>query len=67
MKASQLHGRGLFCASIVLAGANSAVSAQDTVNISNFSWPGYSWLFVAKEKNLAPDLELNIEIIEDPL
>jgi NitT/TauT family transport system substrate-binding protein len=58
---------GLFCASVVLAGASSAAFAKDAVNISNFSWPGYSWLFVAKEKNLAPDLEINIEIIEDPL
>ena len=45
---------------------NSA-QAKEEVNISIFSWPGYSWLFVAKEKNLAPDLEINIEIIEDPL
>ena len=58
---------GLFCASVVMAGASDVVSAKDTINISNFSWPGYSWLFIAKEKNLAPDLEINIEVIEDPI
>lgn len=43
-----------------------AAMAKDEVKISLFSWPGYSYWFIAKEKNLAPDLELNITIIEDP-
>lgn len=37
-----------------------------TVNISLFSWPGYAFWFVAKEKNLVPELDLNLVIIEDP-
>ena len=40
--------------------------ATDKVNISLFSWPGYGFWFIAKEKNLAPDLDMNITIIEDP-
>lgn len=40
--------------------------AADKVNISLFSWPGYGFWFIAKEKNLAPDLDMNITIIEDP-
>lgn len=44
-----------------------SVRAAETVNVSMFTWPGYAWLFVAKEKNLAPDLDINIQIIEDPL
>lgn len=41
-------------------------SAAEKVNVSLFSWPGYGFWFIAKEKNLAPDLDLNISIIEDP-
>lgn len=41
-------------------------SAAEKVNISLFSWPGYGFWFIAKEKNLVPDLDLNISIIEDP-
>ncbi|HVH07839.1 MAG TPA: ABC transporter substrate-binding protein [Myxococcota bacterium] len=36
------------------------------VRISIFSWPGYAFWFVAKEKGLAPELDLQIKIIEDP-
>ncbi len=37
-----------------------------TVRVSLFSWPGYGFWFIAKEKNLAPDLTFDIQIIEDP-
>jgi hypothetical protein len=40
--------------------------AKTTVNISLFSWPGYGFWFIAKEKNLVPELALDIQIIEDP-
>lgn len=43
-----------------------AVAAKPTVRVSLFSWPGYGFWFIAKEKNLAPDIELDIQIIEDP-
>ena len=49
-----------------LTTATGAALAQEKINIALFSWPGYAWWFVAKEKNLAPDLDLNIQIIEDP-
>ncbi len=38
----------------------------ETVKLSLFSWPGYAFWFIAKEKNLVPGLELEISIIEDP-
>lgn len=41
--------------------------AAEKVRISLFSWPGYGFWFVIKEKNLAPNLDLDIQIIEDPL
>jgi NitT/TauT family transport system substrate-binding protein len=40
--------------------------AVENVKVSLFSWPGYSFWFIAKEKNLVPDLQLDIQIIEDP-
>lgn len=46
--------------------ANGATQAAETVNVSLFSWPGYGFWFIAKEKNLVPELDLNISIIEDP-
>lgn len=42
-------------------------AATEKVRISLFSWPGYGFWFVIKEKNLAPNLDLDIQIIEDPL
>lgn len=41
-------------------------SSPQTVKISLFSWPGYAFWFIAKEKNLVPELDLKITIIEDP-
>ncbi|NEQ52704.1 MAG: ABC transporter substrate-binding protein [Leptolyngbya sp. SIO3F4] len=41
-------------------------TSQETVKVSLFSWPGYGFWFIAKEKNLVPELDLDISIIEDP-
>lgn len=46
--------------------ATSGLHAAEKVRVSLFSWPGYAFWFIAKEKNLAPDLDLDIQIIEDP-
>jgi NitT/TauT family transport system substrate-binding protein len=40
--------------------------AVEEVRVSLFSWPGYGFWFIAKEKNLVPGLSLDIQIIEDP-
>lgn len=40
--------------------------APAKVKVSLFSWPGYGFWFIAKEKNLVPEIELDIQIIEDP-
>ena len=45
---------------------DASSATPQTVNISLFSWPGYAFWFVAKEKNLVPELDLKISIIEDP-
>lgn len=46
--------------------AAPAAAAPAPVRVALFSWPGYAFWFVAKEKGLAPDLDLQIRIIEDP-
>src|SRR5512139_4074093 len=49
--------------------ASAAAPAEPTiekVRVSLFSWPGYGFWFIAREKNLVPGLELDIQIIEDP-
>lgn len=64
---SLLSAASLLFASCAKKEESSGVSApKETVNISLFSWPGYAFWFVAKEKNLVPELEMNITIIEDP-
>lgn len=51
---------------LVLCLLSTPVFAKEAVKVSLFSWPGYGFWFIAKEKNLEPDLDLDIQIIEDP-
>jgi NitT/TauT family transport system substrate-binding protein len=44
----------------------SAAHSAEPVKLALFSWPGYGFWFIAKEKGLAEGLELDISIIEDP-
>jgi NitT/TauT family transport system substrate-binding protein len=41
-------------------------TAPEKVRVSLFSWPGYGFWYIAKEKNLVPEIDLDIQIIEDP-
>ena len=45
----------------------SSAHAEDSVNVSLFSWPGYAFVLLAEEKGLTPDLTINEQIIEDPM
>jgi len=58
---------GLLLAAVMVAVLALPAAAAEKVRISLFSWPGYGFWFVIKEKNLAPNLDLDIQIIEDPL
>lgn len=49
---------------IALPSASS--SAADKVRITGFTWPGYGFWFIAKEKGLAPDLDISYQAVEDP-
>jgi len=57
----------LSCALIVGATATATVSAKEKVRVGHFTWPGYGFLYVTQEKNLAPDLDFEFTIIEDPI
>ncbi len=46
--------------------APTAAADTPTVKVSLFSWPGYGFWFVAKEKGLTEGFDLDISIIEDP-
>ncbi len=51
---------------LVLSAGTAFTQEKSKVRVSLFSWPGYGFWFIAKEKNLAPELEWDIQIIEDP-
>ena len=53
-------------ASISLLSSTLPVNAAEEVRISGFTWPGYGFWFIARDKNLAPNLEINYQTIEDP-
>lgn len=65
--------RHVWAALAVLAGAlavlgtTGTAAAKETVRVAHFSWPGYGFLHIVQEKGLAPDLDLDISIIEDPV
>ncbi|MCB1228932.1 MAG: ABC transporter substrate-binding protein [Verrucomicrobiae bacterium] len=46
--------------------AEAPKEETETVSVSLFSWPGYGFWFVAKEKGLTDGFDLDIKIIEDP-
>ena len=48
------------------AGAAGTSFAAESLHISGLTWPGYGFWFIAKEKGLAPDLDISYQRIEDP-
>ncbi len=52
----------------LIMGLNFQLKAKENVNIGIcVSWPGYAMFEVVKQKNLAPDYNLNLTIFEDPI
>ncbi len=56
--AAGLAGLTLFTANLALA--------KEQVRVAGLTWPGYGWWYIAKEKGLAPDLDITYQAIEDP-
>ncbi|MDR9438156.1 MAG: ABC transporter substrate-binding protein [Halomonas sp.] len=58
----------LLCASAIMLPGVSEAQEAETINIGlNVSWPGFSFLEVARQTGIADDYELNLTIYEDPL
>lgn len=61
--------RCLLALSVVALAALTAATgaiAKDKVRVAGLTWPGYGWWYIAMEKNLAPDLDIDYRAIEDP-
>lgn len=65
MKVNRITGSFALVCSLLLTFPFSTQAAEE-VKISGFTWPGYGFWYIAKEKNLAPNLEINYQTIEDP-
>ena len=50
----------------LLAGPTDQAFAKDKVRVAGLTWPGYGWWYIANAKNLAPDLDITYQAIEDP-
>jgi NitT/TauT family transport system substrate-binding protein len=68
-QASLLKLRQLFLTVAVTCLAftgSTAGWAKDQVRVAGLTWPGYGWWYLAQAKNLAPDLDIAYQQIEDP-
>ncbi len=54
----------LLAAALILA---PSASKAETVRVGHWSWPGYGFYYVAQAKKLAPDLDFEFTVIEDPV
>jgi NitT/TauT family transport system substrate-binding protein len=62
------HIIGFVALITVSFGLMAQSSAKESVNVGIcVSWPGYAMFEVVKQKNLAPDYNLNLTIFEDPI
>jgi NitT/TauT family transport system substrate-binding protein len=70
MRQASLFRLRQFSLAIAVAGiafaAATAGWAKEQVRVAGLTWPGYGWWYIAKAKNLAPDLDITYQAIEDP-
>lgn len=57
----------MLAGALAVLGTTGTATAKETVHVAHFSWPGYGFLHIVQEKGLAPDIDLDISIIEDPV
>lgn len=51
---------------VVFTALTGAAQAAEDVKIAGFTWPGYGFWHIAIEKELAPELNIQYQTIEDP-
>ncbi|SEN67045.1 NitT/TauT family transport system substrate-binding protein [Roseovarius tolerans] len=64
-KALTLPARLALTTTTVLACTGAAMAAED-VRIAGYTWPGYGFFHIAIAKDLAPELNIDYQTIEDP-
>lgn len=57
---------GIVLAAALTVAGTVSVNAADEVRVSGLTWPGYGFWYIVQEKNLAPDLNITYQAIEDP-
>ena len=67
MSPRSLPALSLLCAAGALLPRSEAVAAEEVDVGICVSWPGYAMLELAQSEGLAPDLEMDFTIFEDPL
>jgi NitT/TauT family transport system substrate-binding protein len=70
MRQVSLHPLKQFSLAVAFIGIALAVAtsawAKEQVRVAGLTWPGYGWWYIAKAKDLAPDLDISYQAIEDP-
>src|SRR5262245_59352298 len=64
LKFARVAAAAILASAILVEGG--AAFAKEKVRIAGLTWPGYGWWFIIKAKNLAPDLDISYQAIEDP-
>ena len=54
----------LIAATLFLA---PVATKAETIRVGHWSWPGYGFYYVTQAKQLAPDLDFEFTVIEDPV
>src|SRR5262245_38304705 len=59
----------LFCVMILIVGSieHTAVAAEKVRIAAGVSWPAYAYWEIIKTQHLAPDLDLEVVILDDPI
>ncbi len=59
---------GIVCCAVAAALGAAGAGAKEEIKAGvAVAWPGYSFGEITRQKNLAPDLEMEVSILEDPL
>ena len=70
LKSKKLYGWALtaLLVGVGMVAGTTYAQARESVNIGAcVSWPGYSFFEVVRQKEMAPDYDINLTIFEDPL
>ena len=64
---SKLAATAILMFAVVVFSTTPRSYGAETVKVGHWNWPGYGFLYVAQQKNLAPDIKFEFTILEDPV